>query len=150
MMLTTCRLDRQSLGDQRPEEAFITGAHGASVGIVMAKSDDGACMFLVDLPDPAVRIERMLHTIDSSMPGGHALVVLDNLRVPADQVLGAVTRASATRRSASRRRACRTACAGWVRAIRAHEIATGYATRARPSASCWWTTKASASCWPTT
>ena len=29
-------------------KTFITGAEGAKVGIVMAKSDEGACMFLVD------------------------------------------------------------------------------------------------------
>lgn len=69
-------------------KAFITGAQGAKVGIVMAKSTAGACMFLVDLPDPAIRIERVLHTIDSSMPGGHAILTIDNLRVPADQMLG--------------------------------------------------------------
>ena len=46
-------------------------------------------MFLVDLPDPAIRIERVLDTIDSSMPGGHAIVTIDDLRVPADQMLGA-------------------------------------------------------------
>jgi alkylation response protein AidB-like acyl-CoA dehydrogenase len=69
-------------------KAFITGADGAKVGIVMAKSAEGACMFLVDLPDPAIRIERVLDTIDSSMPGGHAVVTIDNLRVPADQMLG--------------------------------------------------------------
>ena len=69
-------------------KAFITGAQGAKVGIVMAKSTAGACMFLVDLPDPAIRIDRVLHTIDSSMPGGHAVLTIDNLRVPADQMLG--------------------------------------------------------------
>src|SRR3546814_237257 len=69
-------------------KAFITGAQGAKVGIVMAKSEDGACMFLVDLPDPAIRIERILDTIDSSMPGGHAVVVIDDLYIPAAQMLG--------------------------------------------------------------
>ena len=69
-------------------KAFITGAQGAKVGIVMAKSAEGACLFLVDLPDPAIRIERVLDTIDSSMPGGHAVVAIENLRVPADQMLG--------------------------------------------------------------
>jgi len=52
MMLTTCRPD----GNHwviNGRKAFITGADGAKVGIVMAKSDDGACMFVVDLPDPA-------------------------------------------------------------------------------------------------
>lgn len=75
-------------------KAFITGALCASVGIVMTKSTevesaDGACMFLVDLPDPAIRIERVLETIDPSMPGGHSVVSIDGLRVPADQMLGA-------------------------------------------------------------
>jgi acyl-CoA dehydrogenase len=42
MMLTTCRLDGNHwVIDGR--KAFITGAQGASVGIVMAKSEDGAC-----------------------------------------------------------------------------------------------------------
>ena len=87
MMQTTCRLD----GNHwviNGRKKFITGAEGARVGIVMAKSDDGACMFLVDLPDPAIRTLRVLDTIDSSMPGGHAEIEIENLRVSADQMLG--------------------------------------------------------------
>jgi acyl-CoA dehydrogenase len=87
MMQTTCRQD----GNHwviNGRKTFITGAQGAKVGIVMAKSDAGACMFVVDLPDKAIRIDRVLDTIDSSMPGGHAVVTIDNLRVPADQMLG--------------------------------------------------------------
>jgi acyl-CoA dehydrogenase len=102
MMQTTATLD----GNHwviNGRKAFITGAQGARVGIVMAKSDDGANMFLVDLPDPAIRIERILETIDSSMPGGHAIVAIDNLRVAADQMLGA---------PGLRRHGCRIACAG--------------------------------------
>ena len=48
MMRTTCRLD----GNHwviNGRKKFITGAQGAKVGIVMAKSGDGACMFLVEL-----------------------------------------------------------------------------------------------------
>jgi acyl-CoA dehydrogenase len=110
-------------------KAFITGAHGAKVGIVMAKSADGACMFLVDLPDPAIRIERVLDTIDSSMPGGHAVVTIDRLRVPADQMLGrsgegftyAQVRLSPARLSH---------CMRWLgAATRANEIATSYAVK---------------------
>lgn len=87
MMQTTAKLD----GNHwviNGRKTFITGAKGATVGIVMAKSDDGACMFLVDLPDPAITIERVLDTIDSSMPGSHSVVNIENLRVPADQMLG--------------------------------------------------------------
>jgi acyl-CoA dehydrogenase len=107
-------------------KAFITGAAGAKVGIVMAKSEDGACMFLVDLPDPAIRIERILHTIDSSMPGGHAVVQIDNLRLPGDQMLGnsgegfkyAQIRLSPARLSH---------CMRWHgAATRAQEVATAY------------------------
>ena len=77
MMQTTCRLD----GNHwviNGRKKFITGAEGARVGIVMAKSDDGACMFLVDLPDPAIRTLRVLDTIDNSMPGGHAEIEIEN------------------------------------------------------------------------
>src|SRR3546814_4778057 len=87
MMQTTCRPD----GNHwiiNGRKTFITGAQGARVGIVMAKAEEGACMFLVDLPDPAIRIDHVPNTIDSSMPGGHATLTIDNLRVPADQMLG--------------------------------------------------------------
>jgi acyl-CoA dehydrogenase len=125
MMRTTCHRD----GNHwviNGRKAFITGAQGAQVGIVMAKADDGACMFLVDLPDPAIRIERIPNTIDSSMPGGHAVVSIENLRVPADQMLGrsgdgfklAQIRLSPARLSH---------CMRWLGAcIRANEIATDY------------------------
>lgn len=88
MMQTTCRRD----GNHwviNGRKAFITGAKGAKVGIVMAKDEDGrACMFLVDLPDPAIEIVRVPNTIDSSMPGGHAVIDIKNLRVSSDQMLG--------------------------------------------------------------
>ena len=110
-------------------KAFITGADGARVGIVMAKSSDGACMFLVDLPDPAIRIERLLDTIDSSMPGGHAVVTIENLRVPADQMLGASGEGfkyAQIRLSPARLSHCMRWYGG---AARAHEIATAYACK---------------------
>ena len=128
MMRTTCRAD----GNHwviNGRKAFITGADRAKVGIIMAKSDDGACMFLVDLPNPSIRIERLIDTIDSSMPGGHAVVTIDNLRVPADQMLGksgegfeyAQIRLSPARLSH---------CMRWLGAAeRAHEIASDYACR---------------------
>lgn len=128
MMQTTCRPD----GNHwviNGRKTYITGADGAGVGIIMAKSDDGACMFLVDLPDPAVRIERVLDTIDSSMPGGHSVVSIDNLRVPADQMLGQSGegfRYAQVRLAPARL----THCMRWLGAcIRANEIAADYANR---------------------
>jgi len=126
MMQTTAKLD----GNHwviNGKKTLITGADGAKVGIVMAKSEDGACLFLVDLPNPAIRIERVLDTIDNSMPGGHAVVTIDNLRVPSDQMLGesgegfkyAQIRLSPARLSH---------CMRWHgAATRANEIATQYA-----------------------
>jgi acyl-CoA dehydrogenase len=95
----------------------------------MAKSDDGACMFLVDLPDSAIRIERVLDTIDNSMPGGHAVISIDNLRVPADQMLGASGEGFkyAQVRLAPARLSH---CMRWLGAcVRANEIASAYANR---------------------
>ncbi len=115
-------------------KAFITGAVGASVGIVMARTDAGdgkvaATMFLVDLPDPAIRLERVLDTIDSSMPGGHSILKIDNLRVPADQILGEPHQGfkyAQVRLSPARL----THCMRWLGACRrAHEIASAYAVK---------------------
>lgn len=110
-------------------KAFITGAEGAKVGIVMAKAEAGATLFLVDLPDPAIRIERVLDTIDSSMPGGHAVVAIDGLRVSADQVLGQPGdgfKLAQLRLAPARL----THCMRWLGAcVRAQEIATAYAVK---------------------
>lgn len=71
------------------KKTFITGAEGAAVGIIMAMAEEGATMFLVPLPHPSIQTVRILDTIDNSMPGGHAEIKIDNLRVTADQMLGA-------------------------------------------------------------
>ncbi len=128
MMQTTCRPDGNHWVISG-RKTFITGFQGAGVGIVMAKADEGACMFLVDLPDPAITIDEIPNTIDSSMPGGHATLTIDNLRVPASQMLGepgegfkyAQIRLSPARLSH---------CMRWLGCcIRAQEIATDYANR---------------------
>ncbi|CAN5437882.1 acyl-CoA dehydrogenase family protein [soil metagenome] len=114
-------------------KAFITGAKGAKVGIVMANSGTAdkmaATMFLVDLPDPAIRIERVMDTIDSSMPGGHSVIAIDNLRVSPDQVLGELHKGfdyAQIRLSPARL----THCMRWLGAcIRAQEIASAYACK---------------------
>jgi len=128
MMKTVCHRD----GDHwviNGRKAFITGAQGAKVAIIMAKSEDGACMFVADLPNPAIRIERLLDTIDSSMPGGHAVLMIDNLRVPAEQMLGASGEGfqhAQVRLSPARL----SHCMRWHGSVtRAQEIATDYACR---------------------
>ena len=112
-------------------KAFITGFDGAEVGIVMANSGTpekvAATMFLVDLPNPSIRIERVLDTIDSSMPGGHAVLSIENLRVSPDRILGELHegfRYAQLRLSPARL----SHCMRWLGScIRAQEIATAYA-----------------------
>lgn len=128
MMKSTCVRD----GDHwviNGRKTFITGIDGAGVGIIMVKAEEGACMFLVELPNPAIKIEFLLDTIDSSMPGGHAQVLIENLRVPAADMLGkpgegfryAQIRLAPARLSH---------CMRWHGvATRAQEIATAYACK---------------------
>jgi acyl-CoA dehydrogenase len=115
-------------------KAFATGFEGASFAILMARTvrDDGspaATMFLVPLPNPAVVTERVIDSIDSSMPGGHAVVRVDGLEVPDGAILGAAHEgfAFAQVRLAPARL---THCMRWLgAATRAQEIATDYAVR---------------------
>lgn len=115
-------------------KAFITGYAGAKVGIVMARtSAEGepvkATMFLVDLPHPAIAIDRVLDTIDSSMPGGHSVLTIKGLQVDGDAILGAADegfRYAQVRLSPARL----SHCMRWLgAATRAHEIATAYALK---------------------
>jgi acyl-CoA dehydrogenase len=113
----------------RGTKAFITGAKGANLGIIVAKTTVGATLFLVDLPNPAVEVERILNTIDSSMPGGHAVIRIDGLCVPSDQILGELDQGFkyAQVRLAPARL---THCMRWLgAALRCQRIATEYAVR---------------------
>ena len=133
MMQTVARLeDGEWVVNGR--KAFATGFAGASFAILMAKTerDDGAAaatMFLVPLPHPALVQERLIGTIDSSMPGGHAVVKVEDLRLPPEAVLGAPHEgfAYAQVRLAPARL---THCMRWLgAATRANEIATDYAVK---------------------
>jgi len=131
-MLQTTALREGSRWRIAGRKMFITGAQGASVGIVMARTgaagEGKATMFLVDLPHPAVRIERIVDTIDSSMPGGHAQVLIDGLVLSDDHVLGEIDegfRYAQVRLAPARL----SHCIRWLgSATRAQEIATAYAT----------------------
>jgi acyl-CoA dehydrogenase len=134
MMQTTARLD----GNHwviNGRKAFITGYAGAKVGIVMARTGTAekmaATMFLVDLPNPAIKLERVLDTIDSSMPGGHSVLTIEHLRVAPDQILGEVDEGfkyAQIRLSPARL----SHCMRWHgAATRAQEIATAYVCKRR-------------------
>jgi acyl-CoA dehydrogenase len=112
-------------------KTFSTGADGAAFAIVMARTDSAATMFLVDMRSPGLRIERILDTIDSSMPGGHAVITLEDVRVPAQQVLGAPNegfRYAQVRLAPARLTHC---MRWWGAARRSHDVAADYACRRR-------------------
>ncbi len=109
---------------------FTTGAVGAGFAIVMAKGEDGrATMFLADMDQPGIRIERTMDSMDTAFPGGHAVVRFEGLRVPASDVLGELGqgfRYAQVRLAPARL----THCMRWLgSAIRAQEIALGYAAQ---------------------
>jgi acyl-CoA dehydrogenase len=97
----------------------------------MAKTQDAATMFLVTLPNSAVRVERVPDTIDSTLPGAHPTSRIENLRVHRSAVLGEVGqgfRYAQIRLSSGRL----THCTRWLGAcIRAQEIASEYAVKRR-------------------
>jgi acyl-CoA dehydrogenase len=112
---------------------LITGATGASFGIIIARTGEHATMFLADMSTPGIVIERVLDTLDTSIAGGHAVIRLSNVRVPRSQVLGAVNegfRHAQVRLAPARLTHC---MRWWGGAQRAHEIAAEYACRRRSS-----------------
>lgn len=114
---------------------MISGALGARLNIVMARvrdrsgTDLGATMFLTDATDSAFRIDRVLDTIDSNTPGGHAEVRFEGLRVSSDQILGEV--GNGFRNAQVRLGPARlTHCMRWLgQAMRCHAIAVEHAGR---------------------
>ncbi len=117
------------------EKWLITGAVGAKLAIIMAKTESdaggpaGATMFLAPMDTPGIRVERVLDTLDRYMSGGHAVIRLDGVRVPETAVLGRI--GEGFRYAQARLAPARlTHCMRWLGAARrAHDIATDYARR---------------------
>ncbi len=108
-------------------KTFATGADGADFVIIMAQTDSGATMFLVPMDTPGIRIERILETLDRSMPGGHAIITLSDVEVSDDAVLGEVDqgfRYAQVRLAPARLTHC---MRWWGLAKRAHEEASLHA-----------------------
>ncbi|MGB3864016.1 MAG: acyl-CoA dehydrogenase family protein [Xanthobacteraceae bacterium] len=116
---------------------MITGVPDAAINIVMARTLDrdgtdlGATMFLVDMDAPGFELVRLLDTIDSNSPGGHAEVSFDEVRVTPDRVLGEV--GQGFRNAQVRLGPARlTHCMRWLGAAqRCHAIAVEHAGRRR-------------------
>ena len=114
---------------------MITGVPEASFNIVMARTLDpsgldlGATMFFVDIDAQGFRIDRILDTIDTNSPGGHAEVSFENVHVTPDRVLGQI--GQGFRNAQVRLGPARlTHCMRWLGAAkRCHAIAVEYAGR---------------------
>lgn len=109
---------------------FITGADGADYAIIMARTeDDQATMFLADMNSPGIEIERNMDAMDQCFTGGHGVLRFDQLRIPADQILGELGqgfRYAQIRLAPARL----THCMRWLgQARRAHDIALAYAQK---------------------
>src|SRR3546814_1912140 len=93
----------------------------------MATTETGATMFLSKMDRPEIVIERVLDTLDSALPGGHAVVSLNVLHVADSDVLGEVgqgLRYAQVRLAPARL----THCMRWTgEARRAHAVAARYA-----------------------
>lgn len=115
------------------EKHLITGAEGAEFAIVMARggADDGsgATMFLVDADNPGWQVRDHARTIDATTVGGHCRVLLDDIEVGDEAVLGEPGlgfRYAQVRLAPARL----THCMRWLGAARrAHQIAVDRAVR---------------------
>ena len=114
---------------------MITGVPGANLNIVMARTLDvhghdlGATMFMADMDAPGFHVDRVLDTLDTNSPGGHAEVSFDRVRVTPDRVLGEI--GQGFRNAQVRLGPARlTHCMRWLGAAkRCHAIAVEYAGR---------------------
>lgn len=109
---------------------FITGAEGASYTIIMARMEDGsATMFLADMDQEGIRLERNMDAMDSCFAGGHGVLQFKNLYVPEEDVLGEIGkgfRYAQVRLAPARL----THCMRWLgQARRAHDVAVEYARK---------------------
>ncbi len=67
---------------------FISGAWGAAFTLILAKTVEGATIFLIPMNHPSIRISRVIPTLDHFSPGGHCELEFDNLELTDADVLG--------------------------------------------------------------
>ena len=69
---------------------FISGAIGAAFAIVLAQTDEGATLFIVDADRPGYDVLRNIGTMDGFQIGGHGEIRLIDCDVDESAVLGEV------------------------------------------------------------
>ncbi len=67
---------------------FISGAWGAAFTLILAKTIEGATIFIIPMNHPKIRITRVIPTLDHFSPGGHCELDFDSLELTDADVLG--------------------------------------------------------------
>ena len=67
---------------------FISGAAGAAVTLILAKTAEGATIFLIPMNHPKIHLKRIIPTLDHFSPGGHCELEFDSLELSDSDVLG--------------------------------------------------------------
>lgn len=111
---------------------FITGARGAAFAIIMARDESAGgepTMFLAPMSTPGIEVVGEMEVMAHDSSGGHCIVALNGVRLPAEAVLGAPGqgfRYAQVRLAPARL----THCMRWLgAAARAHDIARSHAAR---------------------
>ncbi|WP_194722042.1 acyl-CoA dehydrogenase family protein [Noviherbaspirillum malthae] len=108
---------------------FISGAVGAAFAIVLAQTDEGATLFVVDADTPGYEVVRNIGSMDGYQIGGHGELRFTNCEVGEEAVLGEVGKGFVY--AQDRLEPARLShCMRFIgRASRAMEIAQDYAVR---------------------
>jgi acyl-CoA dehydrogenase len=69
---------------------FISGATGAAFAIVLARTDNGASLFIVEAGNPGYRLRRNIHSMDGFQVGGHGEIEFADCTLANDAVLGEI------------------------------------------------------------
>lgn len=67
---------------------FISGAMRADFAIVVARSDNGVCWFLVDTSNPGFQVLRDIPSMEPFDVGGHAEILLRDCRIGPEALIG--------------------------------------------------------------
>ena len=106
---------------------FISGVTGAAFAIVLARTDAGASLFIVDAGNPGYGLKRNIGSMDGFQVGGHGELEFTDCAVSDDAVLGEIGKGLAY--AQQRLEPARIShCMRFIgRAARAIEIAQDYA-----------------------
>lgn len=69
---------------------FISGAVGAAFAIVLAQTEEGATLFIVDADQPGYEVVRNIGSMDGYQIGGHGELRFNDCEVSEEAVLGEV------------------------------------------------------------